>query len=158
MHCTPVCLISCNVQELYTINPQFWKALFSRNFEKNKKTQPSLQPIQKVAENLNIKVNTSEKNLCEWSLNVISLITICVKREIREWQFTPFFVILSEQLSISSWSHVKLLKLRELGVNGNSWHRTDVKCDSMKCWKLLLSLNFLSTWIHWPIACQYSAT
>jgi len=35
---------------------------------------------------------------CETSKNVNSLDTICVKREIRDWWFSPFFVILSEKL------------------------------------------------------------
>ena len=39
-----------------------------------------------------------DKNFCELCLNVILPITICVEREIREWQFSPFFVILSEKL------------------------------------------------------------
>ena len=35
--------------------------------------------------------------LRELSVNVISLFTICVKRDIHEWQFSPFFVNLSEK-------------------------------------------------------------
>ena len=38
-----------------------------------------------------------EQILRELSVNVISLLTICVKREIREWQFSPSIVILSEK-------------------------------------------------------------
>ena len=37
------------------------------------------------------------QNLCEMSLNVILCFTICVKREIFDRQFSPFFVILSEK-------------------------------------------------------------
>ena len=81
-------------------------------------------------------------------MNVISRIIICVKREIRELQFYPFFCD-------SEWKtcrfHVKLLKLWEFGMNGNSRHWIEVKCDSVKCWKSLLSLNFPWTWIHWHI-------
>ena len=39
-----------------------------------------------------------EQNFRESSVNVISFITISVKREIRNWQFPPFFVIGSEKL------------------------------------------------------------
>ena len=37
------------------------------------------------------------------------------------------------------------------GENRNSRPRTEVKHDSVKCWKSLLRVNFLWTWIHWPI-------
>ena len=40
----------------------------------------------------------SEQNLCESSVNVISLFTICVNREICKWQFSLFFVIFSKML------------------------------------------------------------
>ena len=33
---------------------------------------------------------------------------------------------------------------------GNSRHRTEVKRDSVKCWKLLSSVNFPWFQIHWP--------
>ena len=39
-----------------------------------------------------------EQNLRELSENVISLFTICAKSELYEWQFSPFFVIVSEKL------------------------------------------------------------
>ena len=52
---------------------------------------------------------------------------------------------------LSAWFHVKLLILRESVVNGNFWPRIDVTPDSVKCWKLLLSVNFPWIWIHWPI-------
>ena len=40
-----------------------------------------------------------DQNLRELNVNVISRFTICGKREIREWQFSLFFVILSEKLA-----------------------------------------------------------
>jgi len=39
-----------------------------------------------------------EQNFRESSVNVFSFITISVKREIRDWQFPPFFMIGSEKL------------------------------------------------------------
>ena len=39
-----------------------------------------------------------EQKLREFSENVISLFTICAKSELYEWQFSPFFVIVSEKL------------------------------------------------------------
>ena len=47
---------------------------------------------------------------------------ICVKHKIPEWQFSPFFVILSENISISVRFHVKLLQLCETGVNSLTHH------------------------------------
>ena len=38
-----------------------------------------------------------DKNFRESRMNVISLLAICVKHEIRDWQFSPFIVILSEK-------------------------------------------------------------
>ena len=55
----------------------------------------------------------------------------------------------------SAWFHVKWLKLSESGVTRNSQCRTEVKCDFIKCWKLLLILNFPWAWIHWPITKHY---
>ena len=40
-----------------------------------------------------------DKNHSEFRVNVISFLTVCVKREIREWKFSLFFVILSEKLA-----------------------------------------------------------
>ena len=39
-----------------------------------------------------------------------------------------------KNLLISALFHVKLLKLLESGVNGNSQHRTEMKGDFVKCW------------------------
>ena len=39
-----------------------------------------------------------EQNLREFNVNVISLLTICVKRKICEWQYYPFFVNLRVKL------------------------------------------------------------
>ena len=38
-----------------------------------------------------------DQNFRESRVNMISIITICMKREIRELQFVPFSVILSEK-------------------------------------------------------------
>ena len=40
-----------------------------------------------------------DQDLRELSVNMISRFTICVKREIREWQVSPFVVIFSENLA-----------------------------------------------------------
>ena len=37
------------------------------------------------------------------------------------------------------------------GVNRNSRLRTEVKYDSVKCWKLILSVNIPWSWIYSPI-------
>ena len=39
-----------------------------------------------------------ELNLSESSVYVITFLTNCVRQEIREWQFSLFFVILIEKL------------------------------------------------------------
>ena len=61
----------------------------------------------------------------------------------------------AKNLLISLWFHVKFLNWIELGINENSQHSTEGKCDSMKCWKLLFSVNFPWMWIHWPITKPY---
>ena len=74
------------------------------------------------------------KNLREWNMNVISHFTICVKREFCEWQFSMFFMILSEKLALfCAISAVKSVKLLELDINSISQFRTEVKHDSVKC-------------------------
>ena len=73
-----------------------------------------------------------DKNHSEFRVNVISLLTVYVKREICEWKFPLFFVILSEKLANSVWFHAKSLKLQELDENKISQFRTEVKCDSVK--------------------------
>ena len=40
-----------------------------------------------------------DQNLRELNVKVISRFTTCGKREFREWQFSPFFVILSEKIA-----------------------------------------------------------
>ena len=52
------------------------------------------------------------------------------------------FSVISREIS---WNYL------ESSVNGNSWNKTEVKHDSMKCKYLLPSVNFLWMWIHWPI-------
>ena len=74
-----------------------------------------------------------DKNLREFSMNVISCFTICVKHELCECQYSLFFVILSEKLTRFDRVHVKLLTIRELGMNGISQFRSEVKHDSVKC-------------------------
>ena len=71
-----------------------------------------------------------DQNLCESSMNVIPRVTICGNRK---WQFSLFYVILSENWQMFVCLHEKLLTLQELGVNRISQFRTDVKHDSVKC-------------------------
>ena len=39
-----------------------------------------------------------DQNFCDLSVNAISSLTLCVKREIYEWQFSPFILDLGEKL------------------------------------------------------------
>ena len=55
-----------------------------------------------------------------------------------EWKFCKF----------TAWFRVKLLNLPESAMNGNSQPITEVNHDSIKCKKLLSSVNFPWTWIH----------
>ena len=56
--------------------------------------------------------------------------------------FTHFLGFEVKNLSILEWFDVKSLQLCEWGIIGNSWDRTEVKCDSVKC---ELIFNFLFT-------------
>ena len=97
-----------------------------------------------------------DQNFRELSVDVISLFNICVKHEIWKWQLYPFIMIFrGKKLSITKWFHVKWLKLRKRVVNGNSQNRTWVKRNSVICWKLFWSMNFLGMWIHW-ISSKYA--
>ena len=67
--------------------------------------------------------------LIEWlSVNVISLLIICVKCEICERQFSSWFWV--KNVSLSAEFLVQLLKLRDTSINENSQHRNEVKPDS----------------------------
>ena len=68
---------------------------------------------------------------------------LCDSNEIANENFPHLQWFQVKELSISNWFHVKLLKLRESRINGNSRHRTEVKRDSMKCWKMLLIWAYL---------------
>ena len=72
---------------------------------------------------------TAYCEMIESSVTVISDYTIYVKREICDWHFCPFFVILSETLVNFI---MKTVKSCELGENRNSCQRTEVKFDSVK--------------------------
>ena len=61
---------------------------------------------------------------------------------------TDNFIMISREIVEMIW----------IGINRNSWDRTEAKQDSVKCWKLLSSVNFLWTWIHWPITKQTICT
>ena len=69
-------------------------------------------------------------------------------RKIIVWNLSWFQVKI---LPLSVWFQVKLLKLDKFGANVNSWHRSEVKRDSMKWLKIFSSVNFPWTWIHWLI-------
>ena len=53
--------------------------------------------VAKMWKHQNQLVMGREQNLHESRMNVISLLTIRVKSKISEWQFSSFFVILSEK-------------------------------------------------------------
>ena len=69
-----------------------------------------------------------EQNLRESSVKVISLLTICVKREIREWQYPPFFVILSEKLNNVSVISREIAEITGIKHNAESlyYHFLDI--------------------------------
>ena len=90
-------------------------------------------------------------NLREWSMNVISRFTIRWNREIRDWQFSLFFVILSEKLANCCVISSEIAKIRGIG-NERDWQfRTEVKRDSVKYQTLLSRVNFPWMWVHWAI-------
>ena len=89
-----------------------------------------------------------EQNLRESRVNVILLFIIFMKREISEWQFSTFSVILSEKMRNFSVISMKSLKFRNLGINGNSWNRAEVTRDSMNWLKLFSSMNIPWKWIQ----------
>ena len=65
--------------------------------------------------------------------------------------FPSFWWFWVKKRRIFAWFQMKLLKLGESAINRNSQYRIEVKSYSVKCWKLLSSLNFPWTWIHWQI-------
>ena len=56
-----------------------------------------------------------DQNLRESSVNVISLFTICTKSEIHEWQFSLFFMILSEKLANFFMISLEITEITEIG-------------------------------------------
>ena len=80
-----------------------------------------------------------EQNLRELNVNVISFITISVKREIRDWQFPPFFMIGSEKLVNFHVISREIAKFMWNWRKREIWLRNEVKRDSV---------NFPWTWIH----------
>ena len=67
-------------------------------------------------------------NLREWSMNVISRFTIRWDREIRDWQSSLFFVILSEKLANCCVISSEIAKIRGIGHEWNltiwNWSKT----------------------------------
>ena len=55
--------------------------------------------------------------------------------EIHEWQFSQFFIILSEKIAICGVISCEMARIMGLGceVNGISQLRTEVKHDAKKC-------------------------
>ena len=91
----------------------------------------------------------NEQYLCESNLNEIQLHTICMKGKIHEWQFTPLLWFFGEKLINYIVISHEIDEIKGIGNKCNSWHSTDVKRYSVKCWKLISSSNFLQPWIHW---------
>ena len=61
-----------------------------------------------------------------WSWNLILLLPICMKREIHEWQFSPFFVILSEKLVNFNMISREIDKIIQIKweFTGQNWSET----------------------------------
>ena len=62
-----------------------------------------------------------DQNLREFIMNVISRFTLCKNREFREWQFSLFFMIMSDKLAnfcVISRKITKITKIR------HEWHFT----------------------------------
>ena len=53
--------------------------------------------------------------ICELSVNVISLLNICVKREIRKLEFSLSIVILSEKLVNFSFNSRAIAEITRIG-------------------------------------------
>ena len=60
-----------------------------------------------------------DQNLKKKSLNVISRFTICRNRKIREWQFSLFFMILSEKLANFWVISREIAKITGIGCKGD---------------------------------------
>ena len=85
-----------------------------------------------------------EQILCQSWVNVILRNMKSVNDNFHH--FSWFWV---KNCAILAWFHMKSLKFRNLGINGNSWKRTEVtRRDSMKCYKLLSSVYIPWKWIQ----------
>ena len=96
-----------------------------------------------------------DQNLRELSMNVILRLIMWVKREICKWQFSQFLAILSEKFVNFSVISLVVAETTWIGKNRILQFKTEVKQDSVKRWKLLLSVNFPWTWFYWPITSAY---
>ena len=80
---------------------------------------------------------------CESNINVISHFVTYVKCNFCEWQFQWFCGILN--LNFANFNVIlhEITKITELGKNWKSQPITKVKCDSMKCQKLIFRVDSL---------------
>ena len=90
-----------------------------------------------------------DQNIRELSVNVISLLTICVTREIRKCQFSPFCVILSGKLANYSVISCEIAEITKTGMNGYSRNRTEVKLAFQREFFVNVKRNFSNfKWNH----------
>ena len=60
-----------------------------------------------------------DQNLRQLRMNVISRFTIYINREVREWQFSLFFMILSEKLANFWVISREIAKITGIGYEGD---------------------------------------
>ena len=76
-----------------------------------------------------------DQNLRQLRMNVISRFTIYINREVREWQFSLFFIVVSEKSANFCIISREIAKITGKGYEHNFmiYIRTEVKRDSVKC-------------------------
>ena len=72
----------------------------------------------------------SVQNLRELRMNVVLRFTICRNREIRERQFSLFFVILSEKLAKFCMISCDIAKITGIGRTG--FHNSELMCNTIQ--------------------------
>ena len=110
-------------------------------------------------------VSSLDQNLRELSANMISCFTICVKHELREWQISLFFVILSEKLAnvciisceiseitgigykldvtISNWSETRSSEMLKIAFDGEFSMNVKDRLDLSHCTIVSLFPDFM---------------
>ena len=78
----------------------------------------------------------------ESNINMISRFVTYVKCNFCEWQFQWFCALLNENFANFNVILHEITKITELGKNWKSQPITKVKCDSMKCQKLIFRVEY----------------